>query len=211
MWLLIFLMFLAPLYGQTVTTSDGRSVILKEDGSWAYTQTVEPGEFTFRQTYWGMNREAVKATEGSKFARDQGALTAYEGKISNLGALIVYQFASDKLVGAAYSITEQHSNKNDYIKDYSVMRNALNDKYGSPLIDENQWKNSLYADDRENFGLAVSLGHLQYWSTWETDSTKMFLLLAGDNFKISLKLNYSSTALRPMAEAEKKKESLSEF
>jgi len=209
---IIFFLFLVPLYGQTqATTSDGRAVILKEDGTWAYVPKVDPGEFTFRKTYWGMSRDEVKATEDSTFFQEEGGLIAYQGKVANLDTLIAYHFVSDKLVRSGYVILEKHSNENDYLRDYFVMKNALSDKYGPPAVDETKWNNTLYSDDREKFGFAVGIGHLRLWASWETEATKIFLLLAGDNYEISLRLDYSSIALRPMVEAEKKGKSLSEF
>ncbi len=209
---IILLLFLVPLYGQTIaTTSDGRAVILKEDGTWAYQQTVEPGEFTFRQTYWGMSRDEVKASEDVKVAQEGDNIIAYQGTVSNLDTLIAYHFVSNKLVRSGYVILEKHSNENDYLRDYFVMKDALSDKYGPPAVDETKWNNTLYSGDREKFGFAVMIGHLRLWANWETEATKIFLLLAGDNYKINLRLDYSSIALRPMIEAESKKESLSEF
>ena len=210
-WIILFL-FLVPLYGQTqATTSDGRAVILNEDGTWAYVPKVEPGEFTFRKTYWGMSRDEVKATEDIKVSREESTDIAYIGKVSNLDTAIIYYFAAQKLVKAGYWIMQKHSNENDYIRDYAVMKNALNEKYGTPTIDETEWKNTLYAHDKEKFGFAVGLGHLQFWSFWETDATKILLRLTGDNYEIALRLEYESKQLAPLLKAESKKESLSEF
>jgi len=209
---IILLLFLVPLYGQTqATTSDGRAVILKEDGTWAYVPKVEPGEFTFRQTFWGMNRDAVKATEVIEIDSEQDDWLAYKGQVANLDTFIIYYFVANKLVKSRYAIIEKHSERNDYIRDYLNTKRALTDKYGHPIKDETNWKNRLYADDKEQFGFAVSLGHLQLWATWETDATEILLTLKGDNYQISLMADYMSKQLRPLREAESKKESLSDF
>jgi len=211
-WIILFL-FLVPAYGQTIaTTPDGRSVILKEDGTWIYQPAVEPGEFTFRQTYWGMSRAQVEATESGKTVdTGQDNAIAYQGKVASLDAYTIYYFVADKLVKTRYAIVEKHSNRNDYIEDYSVVQKALTDKYGTPKTKEVQWKNRLYQDDQEEYGFAVSLGHLQFWSSWETEPTDILLRLWGDNYQIKLMADYESKRLRPMLEAENKKESLSEF
>ena len=91
------------------------------------------------------------------------------------------------------------------------MKTALTDKYGPPNQAETQWKNTLYADDKEKFGFAVSLGHLLFWADWETDATQILVRLTGDNYKISLILDYESKKLSSLLKAQNKSKSLSEF
>lgn len=69
---------------------------------------------------------------------------------------VVYVFVRGKLVRTKYVIVEEHSNRNDYIRDYKSLKTQLSKKYGAPIEDETIWKNSLYKDDREEWGFAVS-------------------------------------------------------
>ena len=40
--------------------------------------------------------------------------------------------------------------------------------------------------------MAVSIGHLVFVSAWETDRTQIYLLLKGENYKLSVGLVYTS-------------------
>jgi hypothetical protein len=54
------------------------------------------------------------------------------------------------------------------------------------------WKSSLYKDDPEDWGLAISIGHVSWIARWDLSETTICLLLTGDNFKIMLGLLYST-------------------
>jgi len=50
---------------ETAVTSDGRTVVLKSDGTWQYSAEVivlSPGsdEHSFRKTKWGVDKQFVK-------------------------------------------------------------------------------------------------------------------------------------------------------
>lgn len=59
------------------------------------------------------------------------------------------------------------------------------------------------SDDREEWGFAVSLGHLVYFSTWETSETEISEALYGDNYKISFSIEYTSKSFKSLEQAEK--------
>lgn len=44
--------------------------------------------------------------------------------------------------------------------------------------------------------MAVSVGHLAYGASWETSTTKVSLVLSGDNYKIKLVLSYTRSYTR---------------
>jgi len=44
-----------------------------------------------------------------------------------------------------------------------------------------------------------------YFSTWETDKTKLSEILYGDNYNISLAIEYASKSLKSLEESEKQK------
>ena len=66
---LLLVLAIAPLtFAQTIaTTSDGKTVVLKDDGTWSYVPTAAQATATdFRNTAWGMSSTRVKALEASK-------------------------------------------------------------------------------------------------------------------------------------------------
>lgn len=177
-----------------------------------YTKEDLNEEYTFRKTTWGMTREQVKSAEVGRVLYDTENTLVYEGAIAELDCNILYVFTGGKLVRAKYWITEEHSNRNDYIVDYDILlKKALTKKYGQPISDEQIWKNDLYKDNYQDWGFAVSIGHLSYWTRWQTLQTEIFLDLRGDNYNIILETQYTSKELRELEEKEKEKRLLENF
>jgi hypothetical protein len=197
---------------QNATTPDGRTVILKADGTWEYVrETAAPTEYTFRNTSWGMTRKEVKTSELNEIAREEDNYISYKGKVLGLDCFIIYYFAGDILIRSQYAIVEQQSNENDYLRDYAKIQRAIKDKYGEPDSDGSNWKNTLYENNPAYLGLAVSLGHLTFGSDWSSGSTLIRLRLSGDNHKINLTADYASAELRALEEVEEQEKSRSEF
>jgi hypothetical protein len=59
--------------------------------------------------------------------------------------------------------------------------------------------------------MAISIGHLAYWTTWDTQTTKIFHGLRGDNFKVSLMTQYKSKELEKLEQQSEKDKTLSNF
>jgi hypothetical protein len=44
--------------------------------------------------------------------------------------------------------------------------------------------------------MAISIGHLIYYSIWETENTETTLMLSGENYEINILLEASSVELK---------------
>ena len=148
-------------------------------------------EFDFRQTRWGMTLNEVMKSETIKLQYQTEKQLGYFTELANRQCALMYFFNEDKLYMASYMFLQQHVNKNDYIDDYNTIKDLLMLKYGKPIGDGIEWKNNLYRDSKEEWGFAISIGHLIYYSIWENEKTKIMLGLTGDNFKITMALSYS--------------------
>lgn len=211
---LLGLAFIHTLYSQTTaTTEDGKKVLLKPDGTWEYIRedTSSSDHYTFRKTTWGMTKEQVKKTENSESIQEDDEILAYKGTVADLDCIIGYVFADGKLVRTKYRVLETHTNRNDYISDYNSLKKILTEKYAKPKDDKTVWKNDLYRTDRTEWGFAVSLGHLVYYCKWENNESDIILYLHGENYEISLDVEYSSKALKGLEEKKKKKKALTDF
>jgi hypothetical protein len=158
-----------------------------------------------------MGVEDVKATETADYAGEQSGYLIYKGTLSALDTWIGYVFTNGLFTRARYSISKAHTNRNDYIDDYATLKGQLVKKYGNPLSDQTNWKNDLYKSDRTEWGFAISLGHLSYYSKWETPRTEIVLALFGDNYEISLIIEYTSKELGAIEQQTKQSEDLSNF
>ena len=149
----------------------------------------------FRQTTWGMSPEQVQEKETAELLSENSELLIYRTQLAEFEAMVAYIFADNQLVRAKYVILEEHSNKNDFIRDYEVIQGILEKKYQIPLKNERIWRNDLYKDNYSDWGFAVSLGHFLLYSSWETDQTGITLILSGDNYEIETVIEYRSTLL----------------
>lgn len=159
----------------------------------------------FRNIQWGMSMEEVKKVETSKLLEEKPDLMNYQDSVNGLDTWVLYIFVDNRLVRAGYYFIERHSNKTDYISDYKTLDKSLTQKYGRPVHEDTIWKNDLYQDDPEDWGMALSVGHLVMLEKWETLETIVEHVLSGDNFDIIHVVNYRSKALGSLEELKKSK------
>jgi hypothetical protein len=169
--------------------------------------------YDFRKTNWGMSKEEVKATEDKNpFSEDDTSIFYKNVEIIGRNFFCYYEFIQDKLYSSSYSIGtilgEVHTNKNDYIDDYENFKELLTKKYGKPKKDVVTWKNDLFKNNKQEWGTAISIGHLSYVTLWETSTTEIGLALGGDNYEIWLAVGYDSKKLKEWAKEIKEKETL---
>ena len=150
----------------------------------------------FRNSKWGMKKDKVLSTEKNK-PLEAGPYNpyfaaVYTGEVAGLKAYYKYSFLDDVLVRGDYVLKEKHYNKNKYITDYNKLKEILTRKYGGPIKDVENWYNDQYKDRPQDYGLAVSIGHLAFQSDWETDRTLVWLTLKGGNFDIGINIFYVS-------------------
>jgi hypothetical protein len=206
--------------GQTldeVQTSDGRRVVLLSDGTWKYKTLALPAPSNvaqpapsagrpatpiptgphFRRASWGMSELEVRDSEDQEPIRERPNVLVFAGRVAGLPCDFIYIFVADQLVRTKYIFTVEHSYDNDFIQDYDSLKTLLKEKYGLPVSrngkqSEQLWTNDLYQDDPEDWGMAISMGHLMYCSNWSTPDTDIFLMLTGDNYEIELLIEYTS-------------------
>jgi len=168
-------------------------------------------DYTFRKTKWGMSIEQVKSSEPLEVAKEVKNFLRYKTTVIGKDVLVIYIFVDNQLVRARYALAEPHTNKNDFITDYNDFKEILTKKYGKPKQDEKLWKDDLYKEDYSDWGLAISIGHLIYFSVWETEDTEIRDVLMGENYDISCIVEYASKKLKGIEEKAKEKKALEKF
>ena len=115
---------------------------------------------TFRGIKFGSTLGDVKKAERINLEPigESGIVKMYAGSDQLLGfsVMVVYYFIDNTFLMAAYIFTNEHSNKNFFIKDYGELETNLIKKYGAPDIKDINWENGLYKDEPESYGLARS-------------------------------------------------------
>lgn len=163
-------------------------------------------DYDFRKTRWGMTRQQVESSEKRPPMNAAGNEIYYDDRVAGYKAIVAYVFLKDQLVNAGYMFNEQHTNDSLYIINYAKVKDALIAKYGQPIEDEVIWKRSLYKDDPEKHGFAVSIGDLALSAKWETPETEIQLALWGDNYKINMFAVYKSKKLKHLIEKDSRED-----
>lgn len=172
-------------------------------------------QYDFRKTNWGMGKEQIKATEDKRPYLEDDNRLVYKVKIGVDDFLCVYSFIEDKFYQSTYIFNREHINKNLYINDYERLKEILIKKYGKPTIDKIEWRNDLFKNNKQDWGTAISIGHLEYRALWmmliRLDIIEITLKLTGDNYEIVLGILYESEKWGKWADKIKQEKSLEEF
>lgn len=151
---------------------------------------------------WGDSMAAVRKQRGTPASSDHDSLT-YSTSVTGLDSLALLTFVNDKLSSVTYIFTNRHTDDNLYISDFDSVDAALKGKYGNPETHGVYWRNNLYKDDHEHWGLAIAAGQMYMDANWETDDTEITHRLVGDNFTITHGVGYVSREFRLAAETAK--------
>jgi hypothetical protein len=175
----------------------------------------------FRSTTWGMTQSQVRAAEKASPATVRAASGEIflEYALVTLGPLpgrMVYIFAQNQLVRARFLSAAQHSDHNEFIRDFQVIEAELKERYGKPLHDRTVWSDDSTQDEPKpyleqdratatgilpsdrNIGLAVLLGHLKLYTQRTQGPTEIWHTLSADDRQISHQVEYQSVALRSL-------------
>lgn len=169
-----------------------KKIMIQREGDEERPEAIQ--ETHFRRARWGMSKQQILRQEGYPDRQENTNgldIIQYLQEVLNMDCLIGYVFAENKLVKATYSFSAEHGDNNQYIQDYSKIRDILVEKYGKPLTDSALWQNSRYKDQPSNWGQALGLGHLKFDSTWQDSETEIHLQLQGGREKISLAVEYA--------------------
>ncbi len=148
--------------------------------------------YNFRHTKWGMTPEEVVASEKMvPIAKDE-KMIRYKTQILDKDVELLYLFAQNKLVGASYRLDENYLNSERFIRTYTRFKEELIKKYGSPNKEITQWKNDAFKSDRSKWGIALSLGYLEYLTLWETPGTTVSCGLKENNYYVLCSVDYWS-------------------
>lgn len=176
------------------------SVITAQDFSDIQPKGLDKGKRSlnsFRGIPFGSTKQYVIENERVSLEKQvvQGSVEMYFGTAYLTGkeTLVTYNFIDNIFLQAMYILQAEHSNRNFYIDDYNQFKDLLIDKYGSPSAQDIVWNNRLYQDNIEDYGLAISIGHLKYYSQWKFDNGDVRITLDGDNYDTKLVLLYTTS------------------
>lgn len=152
---------------------------------------IADSKYDFRAVQWGMSVAEVKSSEKTKPSLENKTGVYYRNQRAGVHpADLMYFFKEGKLIGASYTIGEEHSEKQLFIEDFLDVNSILIGKFGDPTRKNEKWINTLYKDDPSKHGLAISAGQLSYIWVWESERTRIGHVMSGDNFEIKHTLHF---------------------
>lgn len=156
-------------------------------------ETPQIDDPDFRNSNWGDSLEQVKSTESNTLILNTSDSLLYDdAKILGLSCSILYNFSDSKLLNGGYVLSEKHSSDNLYYEDYLKLVKAYTEKYGKPTSSEENWNRSLYKDNPEKIGFAISIGDVKLNTKWITNTSTIDIVIKGDNYKFSTVIIYQS-------------------
>jgi len=154
-----------------------------------------------------MPKEQVRRIEKSRLIAEEDRYLCYETEISRLDTRLYFFFDHrNQLYLIKYDFMRTHINQNLYIYDFKRVDKILRKEHGKPDVHREIWRRDLYKNDKDNWGMAIAVGDLGYFTQWKRE-TRIRHSLSGDNFKIKHSLSYSNPKLEKEYEefTEKKK------
>jgi len=118
-----------------------------------------------------------------------------EVALADLTWLAVYLFVEGELGRGKYILSQEFSNTQRYVLEYVRMSELMKTKYGEPDKEEDLWTGDLYMDSPGEWGMAVQTGELTRYMTWETQQSKISLILSGENYESTLVIEYAASEL----------------
>lgn len=182
-----------------------------EDKESKPTITETDVQYDFRKTRWGMTIEQVKASENIKPWAESDDLIVYKITVAIMPTSSSYSFVNNKLARAHYFFEPKHINDTLYIDDFDRVKNILTSKYGEPAEDDVLWKDDLYKDRPQDYGIAIRTGHLSYRTQWDTPNSRISLYLGPQSGKILFGTRYESKNLESEVLEKKLKEDQEAF
>lgn len=163
----------------------------------------------FDEMMWGASKKQILELEGKPANQEKIKgldIMEYKQKVNNLDCSIEYIFAANKLSKTKFSFMNNYLDKNAYLEDYQKIKEALIQKFGRPLEEIMNWRDSTYKEDFAAWGEAISLGHLELSSRWQTPHTEILASLAGNNDGVALIVEYIGLQLKELAKRSQEEE-----
>lgn len=192
-------------------TLSGKHVILKENGTWEYKKVRDVNEVTFRGIPWGQEVGLIKKSISEEPLYYDDHILSYKDNLGGLNTQYVFFLANGRFIRGRYIFTDRHTNNNLFMADFEKIDKILYEKYGDPKVHGEKWLNDLYKDDFEQWGFAISMGHLFIFSEWTKGNVAIYHSLHGDNFDIYHILEYQQKYMQDLEDALKKEEDKSKL
>lgn len=146
----------------------------------------------FRNAKWGDTMADVKnyELEIEDYLVVSDSQLGGEASVAGYSTYVVFDFDNDSLCRGTYVFNLKYSNAGQYIPVYNTLKNNLTEKYGNPESDSIIPLADELTIEMAGEATALKLGYVQYEALWETSRTKIRLLMASENYRVTLGIIY---------------------
>lgn len=150
---------------------------------------------------WGTKISDIKQAEisedleeGTDYAIADSFLVIDNQEIAGLTASATYRYNDDEILTAGqYTLKEQHTELNDYYDDYVDLVQSFSSVYGKPEFTGYDWDDNTYKNDPSNWGLALSLGNVEFKTGWkDANGNTIYIWMRGGISNITTAIYFSS-------------------
>ena len=150
-----------------------------------FTQPSWGEDYSFRNSRWGMTEKDVTASEKTMVPVEINDNTIkYQIQLLENNVELNYLFTQNKLIGSSYKLNDNYLNSIHFLSTYKRFKEALTRKYGRPKEDRTNWLNDKFRYASHKKGLALSLGHTEYFANWETAISRINIRMKEENYYV---------------------------
>jgi len=168
--------------------ADGKVISISSED-----EVSQPGDLDFDDGYqpildWGAAKDKIINLEGRPSGQEKVnglEVIRYKRSIMAKNCLVEYIFDNNRLITARYNLLEKYVDKNRYIEEYLKIKENLVSKIGVPRADTVTWQDPTYKSNIAYWGRALSMGHVEYQTTWELSGTELKITLTGSDDQVS--------------------------
>ncbi len=147
----------------------------------------------FRQGFWGDSLADIKRKEGKKDEFNIDGVYAFTTYVAGLECVSAYRFTGNKLTSGKYIFL---NNNSDNCEDnYNKLVELLTKKYGKPFSNDKKTTASNYEQKIYTNGKLVRNGDMSFETYWFTPFSTIAIFLKGEQYQISLNIEYYSNKL----------------
>jgi len=147
----------------------------------------------FRQGFWGDSLADVKRKEGKADEFNMDGIYAFTTYVAGLECISAYRFTGTKLTSGKYVFL--NNNSDNCVSNYNKLVELLTKKYGTPLSHDKETTASAFQQEIYTEGELVRNGDMKFETYWVTPFSTIAIFLNGEQYQISLDIEYYSNKL----------------
>lgn len=167
-------------------------------GYFIVARKAEPREPDFRKGKWGDSMAECKRKEGKTDTYQMEGIYAFDTYVAGISCAAAYRFTDDILTSGKYIFTGQ--NADNCIENYESLVDLLTKKYGEPTSVNEENNASDYEKKYYSEGELIKMGKVKKTTIWYTPFTTIAIFLNGEQYSISLSIEYYGNKVKKVRE-----------